>query len=309
MKFKLLFIFICLGFIGSIYTLEETFIRYETPNEMLVRGAENGDMKLVQEALKKKADVNYKNIYGNTALMSAANLYMTKLLLNNGADPDIQNNNGYTALMFAASLSRETIVKLLLESGASLDLTNQYGQTALDIAKKEKYKSLEDLIKKEYEKREKFRQNVHKEITDKYLLPDLANIVLEYANYSKQKDPSNQLLLKGAQDNNIILVQKALQDGADVNYKDKNGLTALMLAQGDILKLLLKNGANLNIQNNQGYTALMLAVAFSQVDTTKLLLEAGAALYLTNQYGHTALDIAIEKENKSIVDLIEKKLS
>ncbi len=38
MKFKLLFTFICLGFIGAIYSMGQA------PNKMLILGASNGDI-------------------------------------------------------------------------------------------------------------------------------------------------------------------------------------------------------------------------------------------------------------------------
>ncbi len=253
MKIKLLISLLSLVFIGSIYSMQD-------PNEMLIRGAEGeGDIKLVQEALKEKADVNYKNIYGFTALMIAADNgheSIVKLLLENGADPDLQNdeddtalilaashrcrhdnivellldgganpdikggeNNatalmwaipdncksivelllhrgvnldikdktGDTALMWAVYNNYPLIVKLLLEAGVSLDLKNNKGEAALDIAKRKKYKSIADLIKKEYEKREKLRQDVKKIVESGYLLPELAEIVSEYAVCSKEK--------------------------------------------------------------------------------------------------------------------------
>jgi len=119
-------------------------------NKMLLESAQYGDIKLVQEALDNKADIN------------------------------IQDGVGDTALMWAVVYGDETTVKLLLEAGASLDLKNFASKTALDLAK---IVSIELMIENEPAKREKFRQDVHKEISEKYLLLDLANIVLEYANY------------------------------------------------------------------------------------------------------------------------------
>ena len=174
MKFKLLFI--CLGFIGSVYSMSEA-------NKMLLESAQYGDIKLVQEALDNKADINSLDKDGNTVLMWTARCgheTTVKLLLNKGAKLDIQDGVGDTALMWAVVYGDETTVKLLLEAGASLDLKNFASKTALDLAK---IVSIELMIENEPAKREKFRQDVHKEISEKYLLPDLANIVLEYANY------------------------------------------------------------------------------------------------------------------------------
>ena len=52
-----------------------------------------------------------------------------------------------------------------------------------------------------------------------------------------------------------------LAAGANINYQDKNGYTALILSvQRSIImtKALINVGANVNIQNANGLTALML---------------------------------------------------
>jgi len=147
---------------------------------------------IVRLLLDKGANLDIRDRGGDTALMIAA-VYSLKdivqLLLDRGANPDIQDNNGSTALMHAALFGEEAdyvIAKLLLNSGASLDLANKDGETALDIAKRKKYKSMADLI--EHVRRERFRQETHKEIVESgYLLPELAEIVSEYAIYPKQK--------------------------------------------------------------------------------------------------------------------------
>jgi ankyrin repeat protein len=58
-------------------------------------------------------------------------------------------------------------------------------------------------------------------------------------------------------------VEALLNDGADVNSKNKSGLTALMLAvnrgREDIVELLIKKGAMVDQKDDDGYTALWWA--------------------------------------------------
>ena len=64
--------------------------------------------------------------------------------------------------------------------------------------------------------------------------------------------------------------------GADVNRKDQQGCTALMLsAYGNIaLNEVLEAGADVNIADNKGYTALMTATIGDHPSCIKLLLQA-----------------------------------
>ena len=65
--------------------------------------------------------------------------------------------------------------------------------------------------------------------------------------------------------------------GADVNYKDKNGNTPLMIASRyssiETAKLLIDRGADVNARNKRRNTALILAISEEIIN---LLKEAGA---------------------------------
>jgi len=72
-------------------------------------------------------------------------------------------------------------------------------------------------------------------------------------------------------------VKEAIMNGANVNAKDNNGWTALMLVtlnnHAETAELLLKHGADVDAKNNYGWTALSYA---SRIDTAKLLRKYGA---------------------------------
>jgi ankyrin repeat protein len=79
----------------------------------------------------------------------------------------------------------------------------------------------------------------------------------------------NKALLKASTygTGDLKAVKQAIAQGADVNYTNKSGMTALMYAgesySGDpeMVRFLLKNGANINLVDELGYTALTHAVA------------------------------------------------
>ena len=95
---------------------------------------EEGDLKAVQKLLSGGKDVNKKDRWNRSLLLTAAisgNLKMCRLLLNHGADVNTADNTGATPLFAAAVEGRDKIISLLLERGADLDVKNEdanYGE-------------------------------------------------------------------------------------------------------------------------------------------------------------------------------------
>ena len=101
-----------------------------------------------------------------------------------------------------------------------------------------------------------------------------------------------------------------IEDGADLDQRDKDGNTPLMVAivfgRVDEAKAFVEGGAELDLKNKDGSTGLILAAFFGQTKTVKFLLEEGADLGIRNKEGATALDSAELpwEAAKGIVDLI-----
>ena len=105
-------------------------------------------------------------------------------------------------------------------------------------------------------------------------------VVLAYAN-GKSLDNSllgsqcgNEVGLKG--------IKECIRLGADINFKTKEGMTALMGAvdKSDpvLVKELLNLGADLSLGDNQGFTPIMKASLIGNFEVVKVLVEAGANL-------------------------------
>jgi len=101
-----------------------------------------------------------------------------------------------------------------------------------------------------------------------------------------------------------------IEDGGDLDQRDKDGNTPLMVAivfgRVDEAKAFVEGGAELDLKNKDGSTGLILAAFFGQTKTVKFLLEEGADLEIRNKEGATALDSAELpwEAAKGIVDLI-----
>ena len=90
-----------------------------------------GNMALVQEALKNGFDVNHLDANKRTPLMMAAfngHATVCKALLAAGANVNLQDQTGTSALMFAASGPSIDTIKLLLDSGAKINMIDRNEQ-------------------------------------------------------------------------------------------------------------------------------------------------------------------------------------
>lgn len=101
-------------------------------------------------------------------------------------------------------------------------------------------------------------------------------------------------ILGAARNGNLITMSSLITAGANVNGKNRNGTTALMIAamygNHRAIDLLVSSGADVNASNVDGTTALMFAVRGRSVPSIRSLLEAGADVNARDRQGATALD-------------------
>ena len=87
-------------------------------------------------------------------------------------------------------------------------------------------------------------------------------------------------LIKASTQGNYLSVQKLINEGANINEPDSNGMTPLMhaiLCQNvEAIETLIKKGADLSIKDKSGYTALYYAVYNNNYTIVKSLIDNGA---------------------------------
>lgn len=128
------------------------------------------------------------------------------------------------------------------------------------------------------------------------------------------RDKDGETALMMASGRQLDVVKLLLARGAKVNSKDYRGWTPLMWASYNapyvghpaIVQELLDRGADLNAKGSDGETALMLACE-RHLDVVKLLLDRGADVNAEDSGQHTALDIAEHANSAEIVQLLKRQ--
>jgi lysophospholipase L1-like esterase len=122
--------------------LKKSNINTEIPNRLpanksLLAAALHGNVQEIKKAMALGADVNCRDINGNTPLNMVAKLSYFQLVeyfVDKGAEVNTANNEKITPLHYGVEYNNVKIVKLLLEKGANIDARDGIYETPLHWA-------------------------------------------------------------------------------------------------------------------------------------------------------------------------------
>ncbi|CAL8312038.1 unnamed protein product [Lota lota] len=245
----------------------------------LISAAKEGHLEVVKELLENSAYLEHRDMGGWTALTWAAykgRVEVTQLLLENGANPNTTGQQySVYPIIWAAGRGHADIVKLLLDNGAKVNCSDKYGTTPLIWASRKGH----------------FESVMH-------LLENGADVDQEGAN-------SMTALIVAVKGGFPDVVKELLKRNPNVNMTDKDGNTALMIAakegHTEIVQDLLDAGTYVNIPDRSGDTVLIGAVRGGHVEIVKALLQKYADIDIRGQENKTALYWAVEKGNATMV--------
>lgn len=133
------------------------------------------------------------------------------------------------------------------------------------------------------------------------------------ADVNFRNDEGRSALIMASMSGSLNIVEFLLTRGADVSAKDHSGWTALLGASAsgryEVVELLLDNGADVNATDETGWTPLMWACSGGgDSSTAKLLIHRGARVDVTGTDGLTAFDLASQSHQSDVLRLLKSGL-
>ncbi len=249
-----------------------TVVYQKRYSELLFAAIQKDDVGALHTLINNGADLNSRFAEnGYTALMYAIqtkNLRTVRYLITKGANLNFQANDGKTALHLAAAQGDVEIFTALVKSGAKINVADYIGKSPLDYV-----------------------TNMHRDQFETIVAqaePDKINSLFAFVEKGSTK-PVNQLL----------------EQGADINVRDKNGDTPLIIAvrKNDLVmtNLLLNKGASTIVMNNTGEHALGIAQKNGNIELAKIIdtitirreLESGVARRITQPAVQTKTEVQV----------------
>uniref|UniRef100_A0A8C8GU27 KAP NTPase domain-containing protein n=1 Tax=Oncorhynchus tshawytscha TaxID=74940 RepID=A0A8C8GU27_ONCTS len=262
---------------------KEVDSRSENGQTLLMMASEQGSLEMVQELLRRGANVNLDDVDCWTALISAAkegHVEVVKELLANNASLEHRDMVG-DALMWASYKGRVEVAQLLLEKGASPNITGQYSVFPVIWAAGRGHAEIVHLL---------IKHGAKVNCSDKY---------------------GTTPLIWAARKGHFDSVMHLLVNGADVDQEGANSMTALIVAVrggfNEVVKELLKRNPNVNMTDKDGNTALMIAAKEGYTEIVQDLLDAGTYVNIPDRSGETVLIGAVRGGHVEIVRALLNK--
>lgn len=258
----------------------------------LYLAAANGQVFAVQTLLEHNADVNLASLIRQSTPLHAILYYYALLYDAAGLT--------YEEIARGAVASR-VIITELLKKGIYLNVVDEDIHTPLDV------------LVNHY-----FSPDKPKAVNDLFAKFD-AEIIDELIKYGADVDdskvdiigkyPLGSPLLAAIKRENMPVVVKLLEHGADVNICDDNGNTPLHVAidknRIDIVKKLLEvSGVDVEMRNDAGDAPIHRAVSCKNDFALDALINAGADVNIKDAVGDTPLHRAINFGNLEMVNML-----
>lgn len=138
-------------------------------------------------------------------------------------------------------------------------------------------------------------------------------VVVQFGCASMSLPEKNASLLRAAATGDLATVQRMIDLGAQVNFGNRQGDTALHLAvknrHPQVATVLIAKGANVNQPNALGDTPLHTSVYTKQDEVAQRLRDSGASETVLNKYGLNPAEMSSVPEVEAAVEALAALLT
>jgi len=272
------------------------------------------DLVAVERLLRAGANIEARGANGVTPLMEAAeqgNTPALNLLLANGAEANKRDNQGETALTWAARGGWVHLVNQLAQLSNLKDKNHALFEAVrggpVVLAMVETNLPTQP-------------QTQPNQVVESWPAT-VESLLANGAELEARSEDGSTPLIEAAAYAQTDTFKLLMQKGARLNVTDKYGNTPLIAAAcqcalatmnsaEEVIQILLASGADVNARNHDGRTALMLASGMQgDAAVLELLVANGADGRLKDKNGKTALALAKDSRREDKIRVLEKAYS